>query len=132
MRALFDTVKDCLRFVTECFDVIRQSAPHIYHSALPSAPQTSIVRKLYGQYISFPAPKVATDHTTSWRSGAQANHAIYSPDGQFIAVGLAESVKLYDPITLESPEVFSTTYTATSGSLSFSPDGCLLAYAYPR
>ena len=43
--SLLDTANDCLRFVTEFFEVISQSASHIYHSALPLAPRSSTVRK---------------------------------------------------------------------------------------
>ncbi|KAF9784631.1 hypothetical protein BJ322DRAFT_1195634, partial [Thelephora terrestris] len=66
-QPLFDTAKDCLRFLTEFFEVIRQSAPHIYHSALPLAPASSIIRKLYGQQISSVA-RVVTGISTSWDS----------------------------------------------------------------
>ncbi|KAF9644482.1 hypothetical protein BDM02DRAFT_3150283, partial [Thelephora ganbajun] len=45
-----ELANDCFRFVTGFFEVIEESAPHIYHSALPLSPQTSIVRKLYGPH----------------------------------------------------------------------------------
>ena len=34
------------------FEVINTSAPHIYHSALPLSPQTSVVHKLYQSYAT--------------------------------------------------------------------------------
>ncbi|KAF9645707.1 hypothetical protein BDM02DRAFT_3065560, partial [Thelephora ganbajun] len=42
-----ELASDCFRFVTGFFEVIDESAPHIYHSALAVSPQTSMVRKLY-------------------------------------------------------------------------------------
>ncbi|KAF9643222.1 hypothetical protein BDM02DRAFT_3063517, partial [Thelephora ganbajun] len=42
-----ELANDCFRFVTGFFEVTEESAPHIYHSALPLSPQTSVVRKLY-------------------------------------------------------------------------------------
>lgn len=71
-------------------------------------------------------------NTISRGSRPGANHATYSPDGRFIAVDLVDSVELCDPTTLERLEVLDTTYGANFGSLSFSPDGRLLAYAYSR
>ncbi|KAF9784565.1 hypothetical protein BJ322DRAFT_1211500 [Thelephora terrestris] len=132
LTAIFDTIKDCRRFVNEFFEVISKSAPHIYHSALPSASQFSIVRRLYGQYISSPVPKVVIDNPTLRGLPARANHAVYSPDNQLIAVGWVDSVTIYNPRTLENLLMLRTTYRATTGSLTFSPDGHLLAYAYRR
>ncbi|KAF9645858.1 hypothetical protein BDM02DRAFT_3064500, partial [Thelephora ganbajun] len=42
-----DLANDCFRFVTGFFEVIEESAAHIYHSALPVSPQISLVWKLY-------------------------------------------------------------------------------------
>ncbi|KAF8488885.1 hypothetical protein F5888DRAFT_1809332 [Russula emetica] len=42
-----DLVNDYFRFVTGFFEIISTSAPHIYHSALPQSPRTSIVRRLF-------------------------------------------------------------------------------------
>ncbi|KAF9645715.1 hypothetical protein BDM02DRAFT_3067637, partial [Thelephora ganbajun] len=42
-----ELASDCFRFVTGFFEVIDESAAHIYHSALAVSPQTSMVRKLY-------------------------------------------------------------------------------------
>ena len=38
INTLLDTATDCLRFVTEFFEVISQSAPHIYHCTLSYPP----------------------------------------------------------------------------------------------
>jgi hypothetical protein len=47
-----DLVNDCFQFVTAFFEVISTSAPHIYHSAMPLSPRTSIVWKLYKPYAN--------------------------------------------------------------------------------
>src|SRR5882757_4098552 len=64
---LLDMAADCLRFVTQFFEVIRQSASHIYHSALLLAPESSVVRKLYGNQISS-AARVVNGIPSSWDS----------------------------------------------------------------
>ncbi|KAF9646215.1 hypothetical protein BDM02DRAFT_3271125, partial [Thelephora ganbajun] len=47
-----ELANDCLRFVTGFFEVIDESAPHVYHSALPLSPRMSMVRKLYGPHAN--------------------------------------------------------------------------------
>ena len=48
IKALLDTVTDCLCFVTEFFEVISESGPRIYRSAPQLAPHLSIVRQSSG------------------------------------------------------------------------------------
>lgn len=134
---LIDTLEDCLRFATEFFEVISQSAPHIYHSALPFTPHSSVVRKLYGKYIGSFVPKIVTDNPASWNfhtASAGANHTVYSPDGQLIAVGWQSKVELCNSSTLESLAILTpngiTTSIITPPSLAISPDRQLVARAY--
>ena len=108
LKPLLHTTTNCLRFVTEFFEVISESAPHIYHSALPLAPASSIIRKLYGHQISS-AARVVTGIPASWDScmaivGAtsEPHHAIWSPCGQYIATGSGKNVEVRDSITLET------------------------------
>ena len=134
---LLNTATDCLRFVTEFFEIISQSGPHIYHSALLLAPQSSVVRKLYGQQISSPSVRVVTSIPTSWDSctatagvvtGVQ--HAAWSLCGQFIAVGLDHRVEVRDANTLERVSTLMFGQNSSqieTRSLAFSHDGCLLA-----
>ena len=79
--------------MTEFFDIISKSGPHIYHSALQLTPQSSIVWKLYSQQIHSPVLKVVAGVPASWDSctasaGAPAGveHATWSPCGLFVAV----------------------------------------------
>ena len=140
VNTLLNTVTDFLRFVTEFFEVISRSGPHTYHSALQLSPQSSIIRKLYGQHISSPVSRILTGIPTSWDSctastGATTKvfHAIWSPCGQFIAVCLEGWVEVRDSTTLERVSDLKPPTNlgrVTSESLAFSPDGHLLACAY--
>jgi len=141
---LATTAADFLRFVTEFFEVISQSAPHIYQSALPFAPQSSVVRKLYEQYISFPRSTVVTNIPLSWglytaSAGAavEVNCAVWSPCDQFIAIGWVDRVEIRNPSTLLSRSILkppdsSPGMLVTPQSLAFSSDGRMLACAYHR
>lgn len=139
-----DTATDFLRFVTEFFEVISRSVPHIYQVALLFAPRSSTVRKLYGQYIDLFESGVVTDIPDSWDSRTasdrpmiEVNCAVWSPDGQLVAVGWVDRVELRNPNTLESlsilkPPSSSPGIVLTPQSLAFSPDGHVLACAYHR
>ena len=136
---LLDTAADCLRFVTEFFEVISKSAPHIYHSALQLVPKSSIVWKLYGQQI-YSLARVVTGVPTSWDSCTAIVGttdiilgATWSPCGQFIVTTSSDTIQVWDSNTLEKVSVFKP-----SGNLmgayplfsTFSPDGSLLACSF--
>ena len=137
VNTLKDTVADCLRFVTEFFEVISQSGPHVYHSALQLAPRSSIVRKLYGQQMSSPMARIVTGVPVSWDScvasaGAMENalHAVWSPCGRFIACAFGNKVQVRDANTLERVSVLeprSKVSDVFSAFVAFSPDGRTLA-----
>ena len=128
---------DCLRFVTEFFEVISQSAPHIYHSALQLAPQSSIVRKLYCQQIGSPMARIVTGIPSSWDSctasagDVTGGCAVWSPCGNSIAVGSIGKVTIHDSNTLECLSILKSPQEFESIQLlAFSPDGCLLVCSY--
>ncbi|KAF9784575.1 hypothetical protein BJ322DRAFT_852578 [Thelephora terrestris] len=138
LDTLFDTATDCLRFVTEFFEVISESASHIYHSALPLAPTSSIIRKLYSQQVSSVA-RVVTGTPTSWDlctaiAGAtsEPRHAIWSPCGQYVAASLDSEIEVRDSTTLEMS--YTLKLPGFKGFhphfLAFSPEGHLLICAY--
>jgi hypothetical protein len=136
--SLLDTTADCLRFVTEFFEVISQSASHIYHSALQLAPRSSIVWKLYNQQIGSPMARIVTGIPTSWDSCAAsagvrdgAYGAVWSPCGKFIAVGSVDGAEIWDSNTLERlSALMHLEFVKKMKSFAFSPNGCLLACAY--
>ena len=138
VNSLLNTTADCLRFVTEFFEVISQSAPHIYHSALFLAPRSSGVRRMYNQQIHSPVRRVVTGIPVSWDSctasvGVETKdcHAVWSPHGEFIAVTAVGGIEVRDPNTLERLSVLRLYNTdGTVKSLAFSPNGCLLACTY--
>ncbi|KAF9641927.1 hypothetical protein BDM02DRAFT_3067365, partial [Thelephora ganbajun] len=60
-----ELANDCFRFATGFFEVIDESAAHIYHSALPVSPQTSMVRKLYERHAN-PLTRIVHGLPDSW------------------------------------------------------------------
>jgi hypothetical protein len=137
--SLLDTTADCLCFVTEFFEVISQSASHIYHSALQLAPQSSIVQKLYSHQIGSQIARIVTGIPTSWDSctasvGVQTEGcgAVWSPCGKFIAVNSVDGAEIWDSNTLERLSALKFDGIGFTESFAFSPNGCLLACAYFR
>ena len=127
---------DCLRFVTEFFEVISQSAPHIYHSALQLAPQSSLVWELYSQQICSPMVRVVTGIPSLWdacTASAQVtdwNCAVWSPCGNFIALSSWRKTTIHDSATLEILSILSTSHLLFQPkSITFSHDGSLLVSA---
>lgn len=140
VSSLLDTTIDCFRFVTEFFDVIRQSGPHIYHSALLLAPRSSIIRNLYSQRICSPVSKVVTGVPAEWDSctasagtTTEVRHATWSPCGQFIAACFDDAIQIRDSNTLERVSELKPSSNRPGEIpkfLAFSPDGRLLACLY--
>ena len=103
-------VNDCFRFTTGFFEVICTSAPHIYHSALPLSPQTSIVRELYKSHAR-PFTKIIHGPPASYPSIiaegilASVRTVVWSPRSKFIAVtrhlGRGTAIEILDAATLE-------------------------------
>jgi len=141
-NSLLDTVADCLRFVTEFFEVIGQSALHVYHSALLLAPRSSMVRKLYGQMVRSPVSEVVSGVPTLWDSctasaGASfgVRCALWSPCGQFIAVSLGFTIEVRDSNTLERLSTLKPPHRLAKfvpHSLAFSSNGRLLTGIFFR
>ena len=106
---LLETTKDCLHFVTKCFEVISVSAPHIYHSAPEFRPLSSVVRKLYCHQCPNPCPRVVVGLPDVWDTSiaipsmarSQGNILTWSPYSQFIAAQAGRAVEICAPLTFE-------------------------------
>ena len=133
--ALLDIVTDCLRFVTEFFEVISESGPHIYHSALQLAPHSSIVRNLYSHLIHSPLLRIMVGVPTPWDACVATSGlssvvytASWSPCGQFVALGFKVAIEIRDSNTLEISSTLKPPPVRFSPRvLAFSPDGRMLA-----
>ncbi|KAF8493168.1 hypothetical protein F5888DRAFT_1908745 [Russula emetica] len=131
-----DLVNDYFRFVTGFFEIISTSAPHIYHSALPQSPRTSIVRRLYERYVH-PLMRVVWGVPVSWDPAIairkHPNLLLYnpawSPCSRFIALGWINGtqIQILDGVTLEPLKSFAIPGDPTR-LLTFSPEGRLLTW----
>ena len=135
-KELLDTTRGYFQFVSRFFEVIKSSAPHIYHSALELSPEDSIVRHHYHQWsLGHHTPQVVCGIPKSWDHPTiiNCNHQSYtwSPCGQFILVSTLTSVEIFDSLTLEKqsslqlPKPTDSYYYLDHPpiKLSYSPDG---------
>ena len=131
-----DLVTDCSQFVARFFEVIRTSAPHIYHSALPLSPQNSIVRQLYTSHAR-PLVRIIHGLPTSYPSIRTREAAslvldvVWSPCSKFIAVsrdfGDKIVIEILDAATLEQLTILENG-PIPGRWLIFSPDSHLLTW----
>jgi len=141
--SLTNTATDFLHFVTAFFEVISQSEPHIYHSALQLTSPSSMIRELYTHQICSPVSKVVTGIAASEDSCVASikvkapTRGVWSPSGRLIATYTARreigTIEVRDSDTLEmvsalEPPAGYSKYWRKS--VAFSPDGCLLACSY--
>ena len=132
--ATLDLARDYSRFVITFLDLINTSASHIYISALPLSPQTSMIKKTYKKYEK-PLARVVRGLSPSWEPVVATRHheifhgcAAWSPCHRFIAVAKDEEVEVCDAVTLHPlstlkyPAGFAFPYPC----LSFSPDSHFL------
>ena len=126
-----DLVHDFSRFVLAFFEVIRTSAPHIYHSALPLSPRTSTVYRLYEPYAR-PLARVVQGIPISWepvvatvRHCGDICEVAWSPCSRYIATSSYKTVEILDAVTLEQLHTLNSPQQNTT-RLSFSPDSRLL------
>ncbi|KAF9786457.1 hypothetical protein BJ322DRAFT_788542 [Thelephora terrestris] len=129
-----ELVGDYTRFVITFFEVISTSAPHIYISALPLSPHSSIVRGLYQQYAR-PLVRVIRGLPISWEPVVTAvrndpiRDVAWSPCNRFIAI-VSATVEILDAVTLKRLNTFETPSSLDSPRLCFSPDGHSLTLFY--
>ena len=133
---VLDLVNDCFRFVTGFFEIINESAPHIYHSALPLSPRTSIVRTLYEGH-ALPMVRIAHGLPNSWEPSIAATRfsspidtAVWSPCSKFIAIAWGKSkatIEILDAVTLGRLTTLDFPLGRTRW-LVFSPNAHLLTW----
>jgi len=135
-KELLDTAKDYFEFVSRFYEVIKSSAPHIYHSALELSPRDSIVRQNYYQWSwEHPTPQVVCGIPQSWDHHQIINGnygpCTWSPCGRFISAQNSTSVEVWDSLTLEKHTSLQSTEHGELRPLfhykqhtpSYSPDG---------
>jgi WD40 repeat protein len=127
-----ELVSDCSRFVTQHFEVISASSPHIYHSALVLTPRESKVYQLYQSHgqpfvrVVKGAPEFWNSHVAVAKNPSEIKLAIWSPCNRFIAIspGRSKPVDILDPATLQPLQSleFSQEMPLQSAAMAFSPD----------
>jgi hypothetical protein len=144
-QQLLAIARDCFYFVTRFFEVIKLSAPHIYHSALELSPHSAIVRELYHHHRPHPTPRVVSGVPTSWNQPLtiKTNHkfSTWSPCGKSLAVATLNNVEIWDIPTLGKRSTLQPTNPShklwdtleqdvpkySPSGIAYSPDGHSLA-----
>jgi len=104
------------------------SAAHIYHSALPLSPRTSIVRRLYEPH-AHPLMRIVQGVPMSWDpvvAAVRCSHKIWdvvwSPCSRFIAIGCHAEIQILDAATLKQIRSLTTPHLRYNGSITFSAE----------
>ena len=126
---LSDLIDDCERFVLWSFDGIKQSAMHIYHSALPWTSTSSSIRQLYEHALRMEAKLVNTVDPT-WDAciriipvavGENVKAVVFSPSsGALIAAHGECCIKVFDAMTGVNQATFNEEKFISC--VAFSPD----------
>lgn len=98
-------IDDCERFVLWFFDLMEASALHIYQSALPWSPISSLTRRVY-QRRSTAEAKVVNGVDTTWDACIRiipvndpVRKVVFSHKGTSIAILGLDRIKILDPLT---------------------------------
>ncbi|KAI0031756.1 WD40-repeat-containing domain protein [Vararia minispora EC-137] len=122
-------IQDAIRFVRRFAYPISQSAPHIYTSALPFTPATSVTRSFYS--LIFPhIPKISgvSRHWSRTQAVIATSSPVYavscSPDGRHLASGLVNSaIRIWDADTGEAIGSPFHGHSDTIRSIAYSHNG---------
>ena len=122
--------------MTGFFEIIKESAPHIYHSAIPLSPRKSMVRTLYERHASS-LVRIVHGLPTSWDQSiatmkfpAVIGAAVWSPCSRSIAVVWGKSratIEILDAATLWRHTTLDFPLSETRW-LIFSPNARLLTW----
>src|SRR6266576_4641246 len=127
---MVDDAADAQRFVRLVSGIISFSPPHLYLSALPFSPKSSVISTTFADKFHSSA-KIISDHNRTWSvvQGQLCGHSYvissvaFSPDGKRIVSGsYDDTIRLWDAETgeaLRAPLEGQDRVT----SVSFSPDG---------
>jgi WD40 repeat protein len=126
---LLAIVKDCERFVLRFFDVIELSASHIYESALPLSPSSSLVRELYRDQVSVDVMFIVIDDVwdaciRTIRAESYVNRVAFSHKDDLIAVGEWHVLEIFEAATGQCRATLTTNDDVRT--LAFSPDDNIL------
>src|SRR6202035_2476509 len=124
-------VKDARKFTSVFVSIILESTPHIYLSALPFAPETSLVSQTYlhkfPRILRVEYGKVATwpaIENVFYGHKAAVTSVVFSPDGKRIASGSFDmTIRIWNA---ETGDLISAPFKGHNdgiGSVAFSPDG---------
>lgn len=102
-------VEDGLHFITRFFDGIRESAAHLYHSALPLSPQSSLLREKHATDLASEVRIIKgakawdSSRVRKVTTGVGTSHwCTFSHGGGIIAIqGVTDMIKLFDSTTGE-------------------------------
>ena len=130
-QELLNLIDDCERLILRSFDGIKQSAMHIYHSALSWAPTSSCTRILY-KHEMVNEIKLLNAVGTTWDAcirifsmGETVQTIVFSQKGALIAACGDHSVKIFDTMTGANRVTFHK--DASISSTTFSPDDNFVA-----
>ncbi|KAJ5115953.1 WD40-repeat-containing domain protein [Penicillium angulare] len=133
--ALSDFLQDAKRFILKNSQIVDRAPLQIYYSGLMFAPRESIVRKQFDTEL--PNWHYRLPEIEGWSAELQALEippgpargvmsVEFSPDGQLLASGWDEAVRVWDVSTGKLKQTFECPSEAP-WSVAFSPDGLLLA-----
>ena len=124
---------DASRFSLTFADIISSSAPHIYLSALPFAPPSSLVSKRYRD--QFPRTiKVLHEEGVKWPAMRFSISTSYyvccvsiHPDSKKVAVGMAGGVAMVVSVSMGETLFYLPGHAASVRAISYSPNGKRIA-----
>jgi WD40 repeat protein len=123
---LLDLIDDCERFILRSFDGVKQSAMHIYHSALSWTPTSSPIRQLYERELMTEV-KLVNAVGLTWDAciriipvGERVKAVVFSPSGALLAAHGDCCTKVLDTMTGVNRATFDEDMFISS--VAFSPD----------